>query len=57
MIPKPKNWAVFNLETHFRLTEYASRGGANLARLRILDERPDLKGKIGIKQKNFENRS
>ena len=47
-------WAVFNLETHFRLTEYTARNLAGLALRKILYDQPGLKGKIGIKQKDFE---
>jgi len=47
-------WAVFNLETHFRLTEYTTRCGANLARMNILHDQPELKSKIGIRQKSYE---
>ena len=47
-------WAVFNLETHFRLTEYTTRDLAGLALRDILYDQPGLKGKIGIKQKSYE---
>lgn len=47
-------WAVFNLETKFRLTEYTTRQLANLAYRNILKDQPELKSKIGIKQKCFE---
>lgn len=47
-------WAVFNLETGFRLTEYTTRQLANAARMSILYDQPDLRGKIAIKQKSFE---
>lgn len=47
-------WAVFNLETGFRLTEYTTRQLANSARMDILYDQPELKSKIGIKQKCFE---
>lgn len=47
-------WAVFHLKTHFRLTEYATKGSARLACMHILEDRPDLKDKIDIKQRNFE---
>jgi hypothetical protein len=47
-------WAVFNIETKFRLTEYTTRTLANLARMNILYDQPELKGKIAIKQRNFE---
>ena len=47
-------WAVFNIETRFRLTEYTTRTLANLARMNILHDQPELKGKIAIKQRNFE---
>ena len=47
-------WAVFNVETKFRLTEYTTRELAELARSSILYDQPDLRGKIAIKQKSFE---
>lgn len=47
-------WAVFNIETRFRLTEYTTRQLANQARMNILHDQPELKGKIAIKQRNFE---
>lgn len=47
-------WAVFNLETHFRLTEYTTRCGASLACRSILHDQPELRSKIGIRQKSFE---
>lgn len=49
-------WAVFNLETGFRLTEYTTRQMAGEAHMRILYDQPKLKSKIGIKQKNFEDK-
>ena len=52
---KPKfNWAVFNIETKFRLTEYTTRVRAEWARGMILYDQPELRGKIAIKQRNFE---
>ena len=48
-------WAVFNLETGFRLTEYTTRQSANQACIDILHDQPELKSKIGIKQNNFED--
>ena len=48
-------WAVFNLETGFRLTEYTTRQLANLARMAILKDQPELRSKIYINQKDFEN--
>ena len=52
---KPKfNWAVFNIETGFRLTEYSTHTMAIWARGMILHDQPELRGKIGIKQRNFE---
>ena len=47
-------WAVFNVETKFRLTEFTTRGLAELARRSIIFDQPDLRGKIAIKQKSFE---
>ena len=49
-------WVVFNLETGFRLTEYTTRQLANQARMNILYDQPELKSKIGIKQKSFEDK-
>lgn len=55
-VRKIKNykWAVFNIETKFRLTDYTTRGIANIAMQNILHDQPELRGKINIKQKNFE---
>lgn len=58
-IPKARlkdqgKWAVFNTETKFRLTEYTTRGLAELARRNILFAQPELRKKIAIKQRNFE---
>lgn len=47
-------WAVFNIETKFRLTEYDIRSKAIVAMRSILRDQPELKGKIAIKQRNFE---
>ena len=49
-------WAVFNIETGFRLTEYTTRQLANIARMNILRDQPELKSKIEIKQESFEKR-
>ena len=49
------NWAVFNIETGFRLTEYTTRTLANDARGYILYDQPDLRNKIGIRQKGYSN--
>jgi hypothetical protein len=51
---KTDKWAVFNIETKFRLTDYTIRAIANMAMQSILYEQPQLRGKIKIKQKNFE---
>lgn len=48
------NWAVFNTETKFRLTEYAIKSRAIYDMQCILRDQPELKGKIAIKQRNFE---
>ncbi len=48
------NWAVFNTETKFRLTEYDIRSKAIYDMQCILRDQPELKGKIAIKQRNFE---
>ena len=49
------NWAVFNIETGFRLTEYKTRNLANLELMWILKDQPDLHKKIEIRQKGFSN--
>lgn len=49
-------WAVFNIETKFRLTEYDIRSRAINAMQSILYDQPELKGKIAIKQRNFEKK-
>ena len=48
------NWAVFNTETKFRLTEYAIKSRAIYDMQCILRDQPELKGKIAIKQRSFE---
>ena len=48
------NWAVFNTETKFRLTEYAIKSRAIYDMQCILRNQPELKGKIAIKQRSFE---
>ena len=48
------NWAVFNTETKFRLTEYDIRSKAIYDMQCILRDQPELKGKIAIKQRSFE---
>ena len=48
------NWAVFNTETKFRLTEYDIRSKAIYDMQCILRDQPELKGKIAIKQRKFE---
>lgn len=48
------NWAVFNTETKFRLTEYAIKSRAIYDMQCILRDPPELKGKLAIKQRNFE---
>lgn len=48
------NWAVFNTETKFRLTEYDIRSKAIYDMQCILRDQPELKGKLAIKQRNFE---
>ena len=49
-------WAVFDLETRFHFTEYTTRQLANQACMNILRDQPELKLKIGIRQKNFEDK-
>ena len=51
------NWAVFNTETKFRLTEYDIRSKAIYDMQCILRDQPELKGKIAVKQRNFEKNS
>lgn len=54
---KPKfNWAVFNTETRFRLTEYNTHTMAILAKSMILNDQLELRGKIAVKQRNFETK-
>ena len=48
------NWAVFNTETGFRLTEYGTRTKAIRLKGMILRDLPNLKSKIEIKQRNYE---
>ena len=48
------NWAVFNIETGFRLTDYSIRATAIYARDMILHDQPELRGKIAIKQRGYE---
>ena len=48
------NWAVFNTETKFRLTEYNTRTMTITAMRNILRDQPELKGKIAVKQRGFE---
>lgn len=50
------NWAVFNTETGFRLTEYSTHTMAIWARGMILRDQPKLRGKIEVKQKGYEKR-
>ena len=52
------NWAVFDKETGFRLTEYKTRNLANLELMWILKDQPDqpdLRKKIEIRQRGFSN--
>ena len=51
------NWAVFNTETGFRLTEYTTHTRAIWARGCILYDQPELRGKIEVKQKSYEGHS
>ena len=48
------NWTVFNIETKFRLTEYDIKSKAIYDMQCILRDQPELKGKIAIKQRSFE---
>ena len=50
-------WAVFNLETGFRLTEYTTRQMANQERMNILRDQPELRSKIVVKQKSYEKKA
>ena len=47
------NWAVFDKETGFRLTEYKTRNLAGLELSWILKDQPDLRNKIEIRQKGY----
>ena len=51
------NWAVFNTETGFRLTAYSTHTMAIWARGMILNDQPELRGKIAVKQKSYEKNS
>lgn len=48
------NWAVFNTETGFRLTDYNTHTMAIWARGCILHDQPELRGKIEVKQKRYK---
>lgn len=48
------NWAVYITESKFRLTEYGTRSNAICAMQKILRDQPGFKGKIAIKQRDFE---
>ncbi len=48
------NWAVFNTETGFRLTEWNTHTMAIWARGCILHDQPELRGKIECKQKGYK---
>ena len=48
------NWAVFNTETGFRLTNYNTRAMAIWERSTILHDQPELREKIAVKQKGYE---
>lgn len=48
------NWAVFNTETGFRLTDYSIRIKAIYARDMILHDQPELRGKIECKQRGYK---
>ena len=47
------NWAVFDKETGFRLTEYKTRNLANHDLMWILKDQPELRKKIEIRQRGF----
>ena len=49
------NWAVFDKETGFRLTQYKTRNLANLELMWILRDQPELRKKIEIRQRGFSN--
>ena len=49
------NWAVFDKETGFRLTEYKTRNLANHDLMWILKDQPELRKKIEIRQRGFSN--
>lgn len=51
------NYAVFNLETKFRITEYKTRNLAILDYNAIIRDQPNLKDKIAVKQKEYEKNS
>ena len=47
------NWAVFDISTGFRLTDYATRTSATIKKQAILRDLPHLKNRIQIKQKKY----
>lgn len=51
------NYAVYLLESKFRLTTYQTRYMAGLAYKTIIHDQPNLKGKIAVRQKEYEKNS
>ena len=49
------NWAVFDKETGFRLTEYKTRNLTNHDLMWILKDQPELRKKIEIRQRGSSN--
>ena len=49
-----RNYAVYDIKTKFRMTEYKSYNLAVLDYNAIIRNNPDLKKKVGIRQKEFE---
>lgn len=49
------NYAVYNITTGFRMTIYTTRNLANVMLQEIIRNDPSLKGKLAVKQKDFEN--
>lgn len=48
------NYAVFNLETKFRITEYKTRNLAILDYNAIIRDQPNLKDRIAVRPKEYE---
>lgn len=51
------NYAVYLLESKFRLTAYQTRYMAGLAYKNIIHDQPNLKDKIAVRPKEYEKNS